>query len=71
MSLYFNLCTELLCLRLPGATSYDERAGLVSPAVLTNEGTLTRGDESSMNPRRISWNSVPANFGEYPFHALR
>ena len=79
MSLYFNLCAELLCLRLPGATPYDERAGLVSLAMLTNAATV-----ATIGTRRItqlqyllqlssptSENSVKPKFAEFTFHALR
>jgi hypothetical protein len=34
------------------------------------EGRLRTGEEVDANSR-TSQNSVPANFGEYPFHALR
>jgi hypothetical protein len=48
VSLYFTLCIELLSLRLPGATPFDE-GGLVDPAMLTNAPTLASSDEFAMN----------------------
>jgi hypothetical protein len=79
VSLYFNICTDLLCLRLPGATPYDERVGLLSPAMLTNAATV-----ATIGTRRItqlqyllqlssptSEKAVNAKFAEFSFHALR